>query len=303
MKIQYYLTVIFIIINLSSFSQVYPFPDTSASWSETQIVYGGPGDPWVYSVGRLEVDGDTSIFGIDYKKLLWFEYCDTFPQSTVGYYRVDSLKVFFRDNLSIAIPPFINLPYVNFMLSDTGEVLLYDFALQVGDTFQFQTGVIDSVASIDSILLNGTYRKKINFLNMYTNGNLGPYYWIEGVGSTYGFFPAYFILENELFFNCFSTYNDTISFGGSCPCSPLGINENNLVDKEIRIIPNPCKSSTNILFPVDKLHTLYIFDLLGNKVKNITFQGKEFHLDISELNKGVYILKTENDNFEKIIIQ
>ena len=303
MKKQYLLTIVFIITRLLTFSQTYQFPDSAVSWSETQIIYGGPGDPWIYSVGRLETDGDTSIFGIDYKKLSWFEYCDTIPQSTVGYYRVDSLKVFFRDNISIAIPPFVNLPYVSFMFSDTSEVLLYDFSLQVGDSFQFQTGLIDSVSSIDSILLNGSYRKKINFQNMYTNGNIGPYYWIEGVGSTYGFFPSYYIFENELFFNCFSTLNDTISFGGSCPCSSVGINENNLANNEVRIMPNPCSSSTKILFPIDKLHTFYIFDLLGNEVKNIKFRGKEFHLDIGDLNKGIYILRTENDNFEKIIIQ
>jgi len=297
------LTVIFIISRFTSFSQAYQFPDSSASWSETQIIYGGPGDPWVYSVGRLEAEGDTSIFGFDYKKLVWFEYCDTFPQSTVGYFRVDSLKVYFRDNLSIALPPFVNLPYVNFMFSDTGEVLLYDFGLQVGDTFQFQTGVIDSVSSIDSILLNGLYRKKINFQNMYTNGNLGSYYWIEGVGSTYGFFPAYYVFENELFFNCFTTYNDTISFGGSCPCSPVGVSEIDLIDTEIRITPNPCNSSTRILFSIDKLNTFCIFDMLGNKVKICTFQGKEFYLDISEWKKGIYILMTENHDFKKLIIQ
>ena len=306
MKKIIFISIIYLFANHFCFSQSnHQFPDSAASWSGTQIVYGGPGDPWIYSVGRLKVDGDTLIFGINYRKLYWLEYCDSMAQGIVGYYRVDSMKVYYRDEASIAIPPFVNIPYVNYMFSDTGEVILYDFGLVVGDTFQFQAGMIDSVSVIDSVLLNGSYYKRTVFQNMYTNGNMDPYYWIEGVGSTYGFFPAYYIFENALFFNCFTTTTDTLIFSGSCPCSPVGIIDNETKDYEMKVAPNPFVNSSRISFPTNNKHTLRIFNLLGNEVKYITFTGKEFEIEMGELQKGMYFIKSENETIssKKIIIQ
>ena len=291
---------------LNCFAQVnLPFPDSSASWYETEIIYGGPGDPWTYSIGRFVVDGDTSIYGINYNKLYWYDNCDSLPDGIVGYYRVDSMKVYYRDEFSLPVPPLVNLPYTDFAFSDTGEVLIYDFDLQVGDTFRFQTNVIDSVSMIDSVLLNGYYYKRIEFQNMYTNGNIDPYYWIEGVGSTYGFFPAYFIFENALFFNCLASGIDTLSFNGPCTCSPLTINEYQNEEFEISIEPNPFANTTIISFPIERTHTFRIFDMLGKEVKQVTFTGKEMQLDVPELKKGMYFIKTEGIRTitGKIIVQ
>src|SRR4051812_18181369 len=119
-----------------SFAQInLPFPDSTAEWSETQIVFGGPGDPWEYSIGKFFVDGDSSIGNQNYKKLYWTSYCDSTPADLIGFYRIDSLKVYYRDYLPIGIPPLVVIPYALDMYNNSGEVLLYDYGLQVGDTF------------------------------------------------------------------------------------------------------------------------------------------------------------------------
>jgi hypothetical protein len=79
---------------------------------------------------------------------------------------------------------------------DGVERLIADFDVQTGDAvtvhtfWPFEESLTVYVQSVDSILIDNQYRKRINISNGYDHLEWGPTSWIEGIGSTGGlFFP------------------------------------------------------------------------------------------------------------------
>jgi hypothetical protein len=124
--------------------------------------------------------GDTVIEDLKYKKV-YIQDNDSIADFNNAYYfaavREDTMagKVYFRSE---------------YYYSDGQEHLLYDFSVDVGDTVRFYSlwsGLQKkemTVKSIDSILIDNHYRKRINF----DHENSGEESWIEGIGSTHGLF-------------------------------------------------------------------------------------------------------------------
>ncbi len=170
---------VFTLIAKSQTSVYHPFPDSGAVWSVTSNwgCFTFESYPRYYTI---QMEGDTLIGGIQYKKLAtpmvifhsegscnmygtWTE-----PGFYSGSIRQDtSLKTVF------IVPP-----------SDSVEQVLYDFNLQVGDTVKGYVGPgslgDDIVLSVDSVLVGNSYRKRWLTNEMY------QIYWIEGIGSTFG---------------------------------------------------------------------------------------------------------------------
>jgi len=162
------------IINSKSELQHF-FPDSNACFSVS----------WM----KFWFEGDTIIENLKYKKVYW-QWNDSIADFSKAQYfaaiREDTIaeKVYF-------VPANLDNPQ-----QGTDEYLLYDFAVDVGETINFYTFWPDIwylreethvVESIDSILIDNQYRKKINFIGkLYYM----PEAWIEGIGSTHGLFFA-----------------------------------------------------------------------------------------------------------------
>ncbi|MDA8886470.1 T9SS type A sorting domain-containing protein [Bacteroidia bacterium] len=77
--------------------------------------------------------------------------------------------------------------------------------------------------------------------------------------------------------------------------------EVDLIEKpEFSIYPNPATDVITINFSLDKIVTVKIYDILGNTMitKNVRSGDR---IDISELAKGVYVVRTEsNSQFSKV---
>ena len=117
-------------------------------------------------------DGDTNFNNYNYKILNGFHYI--------------SKTFWIRENIQ---EQKIYMSYQNPGF-ERREVLLYDFSLEVGDTiyltnpispFSFISGDF-TVDSIEYILLNNIYHKKINLISLGNTINESPI-WIEGIGS------------------------------------------------------------------------------------------------------------------------
>ena len=69
---------------------------------------------------------------------------------------------------------------------------------------------------------------------------------------------------------------------------------------EFKIYPNPVNKDLFLKFPnnIDELK-VKIFDILGKLVVNISLSSKSNKIDLTALNKGVYILKIEVQNNPK----
>lgn len=93
---------------------------------------------------------------------------------------------------------------------------------------------------------------------------------------------------------------------------PTGIitNNNNNIPNEYRLYqnyPNPFNPVTKIRFDIPQSGTaeLVLYDILGNEIKNISYQNLaagsyEFELSAADLSSGIYFYKLRSGNFEQI---
>lgn len=177
--------------------------------------------------------------------------------------------------------------------ADTEEHLLYDFSLNVGDTFLSRKNqgwgidtFIFTVKSIDSVIIDSVYHKIWTLKNVYYNTS--QYYFIdyrviEGIGSEYGLmFPLMpGLFESSTSLICFKNKGKIITVpnpsGGNDLLSPttclLSIKTQHDVNKTTTIVPNPANEYSTINFPYTiQRGQLLIINSLGQVVAD-----KEIH--------------------------
>ena len=292
------LFLVFIFFGCSGQTNVYhPFPDSDAVWRVNWYVnyYNTNNDycsgldaNYDYSIG-----GDTTINAMTYKKIIrsgftFFTNCDNFLYGYVGGLRQDTLqkKVFFR-------PWNINI-----------DTLIYDFSLNVGDTLKsyllyWHTSPPITIYSIDSVLVGNQYRKRWNLCTP----NCAQI--IEGVGSNYGLLEQLVNFESGGDLTCFLINNNKLYPDTTSPCVPLGINE---IKNPFLFTASPNPSSG--IFTItssEKINSIEIFDVLGNKIENLKIKNEPTEINISKKAKGIYFVKIvdEKGNFsvKKIIVE
>ena len=149
------------------------------------------GDPYSFYLDSIIFNSDTLIGTNIYKKIIDFHtnynmyYGWTYNQTSY-HLREDSLKRVYQYEVN-------------------GDYLLYDFTLQLSDTFITYTDRSDTtnsianywqITSVDSLLVDGVYRKRFSFSCikvLFPDGDslwglLGTDIWIEGIGSIYGLY-------------------------------------------------------------------------------------------------------------------
>ena len=77
------------------------------------------------------------------------------------------------------------------------------------------------------------------------------------------------------------------------------VTNNNLLG--VRLFPNPSKDKINIIFTDYSTYSINIFDLKGEKILERTIYDNECSIDISEFQKGTYLLKISSTSDEKAI--
>lgn len=172
MKLKFCLLLLLVALSRSGSAQGYhPFPSANTIWGEAFKKHEDSNVRIIYYGLK---SGDTLINTKTYHKL--YRSADTVFQEAefFGGLRDDSAarKVYF----------FGSVPG-----NPTGEILLFDFSLNQGDTLKananggknnwYINGNMLTVSLVDSVLLDGTYRKR-----MYL-GFPVPSIWVEGVGN------------------------------------------------------------------------------------------------------------------------
>jgi hypothetical protein len=277
-----FLSILLILNFQISFSADSLIVDTNKIWSIMTEIYG------VMSTDQYtelyKIGNDTLINNTHYNKI--FRCNDTlnlswqlFPE----FIRQDTNKVYIRTN-------------------ESTERLIYDFNLSIGDTISQENFQIDEtnwiLTEIDTVYLYGYWRKQWTFKNM-DYGPSGPEdIWIEGIGSTYGFnTPGNFMLEVFTLLLCVKqgeTYIYRNPYLNSCYIyySDLKVEE---YINDFQILPNPCKDYITI--KTDNNNFNYtIITLLGQTITSGSLY-RDSKLDISELRKGIYIIRFKTDNY------
>jgi len=255
-----------IFLSISSFGQKIRFSDSTNRWLWYYVSTDGSG---LVFLNNANYSYDTVIHGTVYNYI-----------SLGAYVREDTIlrKVF-------AIYP-ISDP------SDTSEKLLYDFSLNVGDSFRNEY-VVYYVSGIDSVLINTIWHKVWHLI--YARSITGLYISIdndviEGIGSTsYPLFPIspVTLIEGGDILTCFSTNGTTpplshkvgLYFDNATSCSlTFGLGVNNVANrnKNASLFPNPINESSKIVLPYNITSgSLVIVNDVGQEIINMPFQNKE----------------------------
>ncbi len=201
-------------------------------------------------------------------------------------------------------------------ITDSAEHVLYDYTLQVGDTFKRAYTVNHYVADIDSVLINSTWYKTWHLVPTVIDTPVGQgaqndYYVIEGIGCIqYPFFPADpTTFESSYALTCFSTNGTTPPlsqkvgpyFDNTSSCSlTFGLAVNNVAStvKSTYLFPNPIDETSIIILPYIILSGIFtVQNDVGQIIINAPFQNKEEVLIGDKIHiPGIYYYRvTDNE--------
>lgn len=234
----------------------------------------------MYSYTNFGID---TIEGIQYNRL----YQDW--NGPIGHYRLDGSKVYYRsDHATMYSPDEHGLT----TFQGGGEYLMYDFGLSVGDTFEVISYGEIIVTSIDSILIDSVYRKTIHFDEVQIPWYQPlEYYWIEGIGSSTGFYPVFDYFEDQLYFHCFWDAHLTYFTNGYDCFDTADIQEKTV---EYLIYPNPSSDVISIKTDHFNLGSGTITDIQGQIVLDFELSKAENLLRITHLESGIYFINLPN---------
>lgn len=192
---------------------------------------------------------------------------------------------------------------------------LYDFNLQSGDSVLYNFGFGNyylKIESIDSVVINSEYYKRFHFQEPW----FPPFYlnevWIQEIGSIHGpLFPANpKVFETEIpdstYLTCFKTNNSILWNNPNYTKCYINImlNTGDLTISGIKIFPNPFSDRLFIEFPdcQKPSHDILIYDLQGRLIQCLLKnQFNPVEIDLSALNKGVYIMQIDSaENLKKL---
>ncbi len=276
--------LVIMFIGTSAYSQ---YLVDGLKWNNTN----GGSDYWRVNLQRnftYKVEGDTTIVGVGYK-LIKKNFPDLNQEwNTVFYAREDNRKWYFL------------------MPNDSSELLMYDFSLETGDTFNIPTYYnipIPVVKHGDTVLENGETRK-------YLMLGLDPYYpynndlWIEGIGSVtcHLDLPCLYSYMVDFVAVCLcASYNDDLLFTvyPELNCYDTGyfvakLNNIDNNDFKTTIYPNPAKSEINISSE-NIIKSIEIYNPLGQRVYQTKVNSKTKYIDVSFFTNGIYIIGVNTD--------
>jgi len=268
------LFLLFILLSISSFGQKIRFSDSTNVWH---------GYDWSDAVSPPlsfpyfdSYIGDTIIHAITYKIL------KQDMGASMVYVREDTLT-----NKVYAIK---TLPPDN----DSTEQLLYDYSLNIGDTFETNHIRYQTTAK-DSVIINALSYHTWHMHPFYVDsidmsvGSLNDIDIVEGIGCMNDpCFPLRpFSFETITNLTCFNNRGTTPPlshtvgpyFNNSTSCSlTFGLVVNNVANKNknASLFPNPINESSEIVIPYNITSgNLVIVNDLGQEIINMPFQNKE----------------------------
>lgn len=276
-------------------SSVIPFPFLNSTWRYGQYDFScsGPGNYCGQVIYKFQ--GDTVLQGKTYHKLFHTE-----PQDTVfnyaGAIRQDTLN----GNL------YIIFPSSQCNISDT---LLYSFLWNELDTLKQCDKILgqaySTINNIDSILILGQWRKRINLLGLY-NTEL-----IVGIGSTNGLIgPWEGWIGGRLQLECFELNGSAVYPGVNCGVNGVPLNHSNPMSFNIY----PAIAQSELFVSIDNnveigSLTVELFSINGNLVLSQLINSSHSNtikFSTSNLTSGIYYLfikrKMKAVGYKKIII-
>lgn len=269
-----------------AFGQNYiPFIQTDRQWSELDESMNG-----VFT-NYLRFTTDTTINGTVYKGV---ENC--YMDSTMTNWT--NYNCYVRETVEGKV----------YRIENGTEYLLYDFGLNTGDEFPVNYSYSGpgsmEVSAVDSVLINGQYRKRITFNSIPTE------IWVEGIGSLGSTFQPFInsYMSDQLFeILCVNESGGLVyqlpNFT-TCYIYITGINSPADI-ATLSVSPNPVQASITITLP-DGLPAenktngisaqLEIYNTRGDKTMLMPLDAmqKQITLDVAGWPSGIYLIRLAN---------
>jgi len=276
------------------------FPDSNSYFSVSDMKF------WF--------EGDTIINGLQYKKVYKQENARIADFNEARYFAAIR-----EDTIAARV-------YCHY---NGAEYLLYDFSVNVGDVVHFYSfwhGIPfrhpflpprirqSTVSSIDSILIDNEYRKRINF---FSDFNWPPFsysheFWIEGIGSTNGlFFAGEYDMLHSIYYWLLCVHIDGRKV---FPAFKNCLQDCCFMELHHEVgYPNITEDKNKIsLIITNTNELLYIEtdkDISGFEYKIINSRGQLINngtlfsntVNISTLSKGLYIIIISNNSTRKMV--
>ncbi len=331
------LTFLCLFLSQVAFSQYTPFPETTAHWSMRTSDGSIPGDQPADDFGYYyEINGDTLINGINYKKVfessatwvishydiwdpyygapVWIPYSwnnDTVTTKLIGALREDIplKKVYFRQLLPDWMDSCVYMEENSTLLNE--DVLLFDFDAEEGDTIYlggmqrpFVINVIDSVQYNDGITRKVFYPINQGFYESF----------IEGLGTRNGLFNHFSveIVEGTFcYLSCFQVEEEYVIGEGIYNCDSIDVVERpindlvvNLGGTEITFRTYPSPFSDNITIDLESNTAnnlggfkISLYNQLGQWISdNTAFTNTPLSINTTELAVGFYYISIFKEN-------
>ena len=283
-----------------------PFPPDSTSMWRVNIYNWNP-NPWEVTTRRLLIfqDGQTVFNGKVYNNFFasgditteWSNgntSTSTFSHSEYCTIRTEESKVY--------------------VLEFTIEHLLFDYALQSGDTvpddfyinYGSQNPIV--VSSVDSVLIGNLYHKRYNFADPLYNGTAG--WFIEGIGHQFGIMESACMTPDQgSSFLCYAENGESLFQEGALCELTVNIPEILPAVLNPKISPNPTTGLVSVEFntPHEMQISVQILDITGRIIKNegwlVNYGLNARCIDLSGLRNGFYMIVFEGRNGERLFNQ
>jgi hypothetical protein len=274
-------TLIFMVFALNTVQSqtYYPLVIPNSSWNEVEKHSPNGLEHQYFYYESYIYDTVTEVINQKRYHIIW-------ASTNYAYIREDSTKkVYFYQ------------PQPNSNIVDTSEILLYDFNMHIGDTLLtrvYYNGIYECknvVTDIDSVLVNGEYRKRFK---VSRNGYNAQFYWIEGIGSSMGLLGNWIMpFEADYELICYKVY-DTLYFKVPKFASCNGyLSVVKIMPVSPKIYPNPAADFLQIENISDKTN-IEIFSIDGKLQKSLTI-SENGNVKINELAGGIYIIKLQTE--------
>lgn len=241
----------------------------------------------VYKIGN-----DTIFDNLVYKKVMGKHYY--YGDTTLTNY---NLGFIVREDSNIVYARKYNSYYDVF----SDEFIVYNFNLNISDTitlpiiisgqmiFGYNLYLVDSV---DSVLINNTYLKRI-YLSSTMEDETEV--WIEGIGSLHGLFElGSWIDWSDSYLGCVWQNDELLYSSGECLVY-FGLNDVKS-NKDIKLFPTIVKDKINISSTLQN-YNISIYDAYGRTSLTEQKINQSYSIDISSLSNGFYLyIITDKEN-------
>lgn len=259
-----------------------------------------PGKTWDR---RCRHASEPSYFSTSVKVLY-----DTLNHKGKSYYRMAFVHSFPFDSTYVREEGkrvwFLNLDEAKYKRE---EILMYDFNLEQGDTFNFKhpsrfhkDSILTEIAIVKKTYIKDS-RRYIEFDRMML-----PSPWIEGLGLDqwdlcYAFYDGYFT-EYSCGLCVFENQKQVYPVSGICDSSSFGIQE--VKGITIKLFPNPAQKIITIQLNNTSKYIVQLVNLIGEKVDEFELEGKESYSLSCNYPRGMYLIRIINgkSNFKAKIV-